>query len=117
MFNFITLKFFFVLSCSSASSSKEGAITTSKNIEVNFSANFKLIFFVKATMPPKADSGSQSSALSQASSRVVPSATPQGFVCLIITAALTSKNSETIFNAAVASTMLLYESSLPFNTS
>ncbi len=45
---------------------------------------------VKATIPPKALSGSQSSAFSQASFKVFPSATPQGFVCLIITAAFTS---------------------------
>ena len=63
-------------------------------------------------MPPKAEVGSVLNAKSYASKIEFASATPQGLACLTITQA-GSSNALTHSQAASASTILLYESSLP----
>ena len=65
-------------------------------------------------MPPKALSGSQASALRQASTKVAAMATPQGLACLTIPTA-GSANSATSANAASVSLRLLHDSSLPLS--
>ena len=64
----------------------------------------------------RADTGSDASALSYASSVVAPSATPHGFACLTITHAGAS-NSRTSARAPERSLRLLNESSFPWSCS
>ena len=56
----ITLMFFFLANCATASSVKSGAITTSTNIFDISSAVGKSTVLLNATIPPKIDTGSQS---------------------------------------------------------
>ena len=63
-------------------------------------------------MPPKAETGSQRSARSQAWASEAPSDTPQGLACLTMTIAGLS-NSATHSKAASVSFRLLKDSSLP----
>jgi len=64
---------------------------------------------LSATTPPYAETGSHDSAFSYASSRVAPTATPQGLACLMIAAAADSSgaNSATSSKAASVSLRLL----------
>ena len=80
-----TRRFGFVARTSSASAVKAGATTISRKIEVSASAIARSTSRVSATTPPKALTGSASSAASQASSRVARSAAPHGLVCLTMT--------------------------------
>ena len=70
-----------------APSSASGATTTSVKIAAIFSAAAASSTRFAATMPPKAETGSQSSARSQAAARSVATATPQGLACLTMTMA------------------------------
>ena len=71
---------------SSASSSKPGATTTSRKIDVSARATSRgRPVPVNATTPPNAATGSPASAASQASRSVARSAAPHGLVCLTMT--------------------------------
>ena len=70
-------------------------------------------FLLKAITPPKAEVGSVLKARSYALYIELLAATPHGLACLTITQA-GSSNSFTHSKAASASTILLYESSLPW---
>ena len=61
---FITRRFAFLPSTSSAAFSKPGAITASTNWPVTFLAAAASTFSLKAMMPPKAEVGSQAQARS-----------------------------------------------------
>ena len=69
---------------------------------------------LSAIMPPKALSLSQANASANALSIVVATETPQGFVCFMI-AAVGYPNSFTSPIAALASKILLNESSFPLS--
>ena len=68
-----------------AASSASGATTTSVKIAAMRSAAAASSVRFAATMPPKAETGSQRSARSQASARSSATATPQGLACLTMT--------------------------------
>ena len=112
-----TLAFFFLASSASAASSKPVAKITSTNCRsLISSAVFLSSALLKAIMPPKADVGSVLNARSYALKTEFASATPHGLACFTITHAGSSK-ALTHSQAASASTILLYESSLPWRTS
>src|SRR3989344_138356 len=96
----------------SASSDAAGAMMTSRNTLTSSLAVVASSSLLNATIPPKADTGSQASAFLYASAGVRLTLTPHGFVCFTITAA-GSENSATHSKAASASRRLLYESSFP----
>ena len=93
---------------------ERGATTISRKIEVSASATARSTSRVSATTPPKALTGSPSSAASQASSRVARSAAPHGLVCLTMTHA-GAPQARPSAAAAAASSTLLYESALPWS--
>ncbi len=109
----MTLRFFFFERMSSASFSKRGPTTTSRNMSFSASTAAASTQTLNGTIPPKADSGSVSFALRNAFSAVSPSPTPQGLVCLMMAHAVFGR-SQTSAHAASRSRMLLYESSLPW---
>ena len=69
---------------------------------------------VSATIPPKALTGSASSAAAQACWSDARSAAPHGFVCLTMTTP-GPRNARPRAEAAAASRTLLYESVLPWS--
>ena len=86
-FNSKSLRFFFFESISFAVSSKYGATTHSINIfSISFAAASSTGQLI-AIIPPNALTLSPSNALLRAEDEESPIATPQGFVCLITTAA------------------------------
>ncbi|MNT12301.1 hypothetical protein D3C72_1472240 [compost metagenome] len=93
----------------------DGAISTSTNCFATACAAASSSSTLKAMMPPKAEVESVLKALSYASSAFAPSATPHGLACLMMTQAapLAASNDLTHSQAASASAMLLYDSSLP----
>ena len=103
---------FFARSASTAAASYSGASSTSaKCSPIRAPSSGPTGRFSTATQP-NAETGSAASARSQASSIVSPTATPQGFACLTITAA-GSVSSRAMRRAPSRSPRLLYESSLP----
>ena len=82
------------------------------NVDVSAVAVSRSIGRLSPTMPPNADNGSASRARTYASAADAPVATPQGFVCLITTAA-GSANSSAIRAAASRSSRFVNDSSLP----
>src|SRR5271155_3858653 len=111
-----TRMFFFFLKISIASSENSGAATISTKPSVIFLASSGSTLSVKPNMPPKAASGSVEYALSNASSRVLPTATPQGLLCLIMQDE-GEPMSRMMRTRQKVSVMLLDDSSLPCNCS
>ena len=108
-----TLIFFLEDNSFKALSSKSVAIISSTNCLLLISiAVFLSSFLLKAIIPPNAEVGSVLKARSYDSKTPVLSATPHGLACFTITQAGLS-NSLTHSHAASASTILLYDSSLP----
>ena len=87
-----TRRFFFFLNSSRASGSKLGAKTISVKTEQIDSAVSFVHLRLKATTPPKADKESALKAFVYVSKGLLPTATPQGFECLTITHAGSSKS-------------------------
>src|ERR1700741_1319289 len=107
------MRFFFERRTLNASSSKEGAINTSKNISLMASAVDLSIVPLHTNTPPNALSGSPDKAASQLSLTEGRCEIPQTFVCLIIANTAPplggwgAENSDINCNAASTSTRLL----------
>ncbi len=95
-----------------ASGANPGATMTSRNISDISRAVSRSTGRLNAAIPPKADTGSESSAAWYASATLAPTPMPQGLACLTITTAVSS-NSATALTAPSVSPMLLKDSSLP----
>jgi hypothetical protein len=96
-------RFFLAFRTSKALSSKSGAMTTSVKISVRARAAASSTVRLKATTPPKAETGSVECARRYASAGEEPVPTPAGFMCLMTAQAVSSK-SQTSCQAASAST-------------
>src|SRR5579871_6104128 len=105
-------RFFFAAKISFALESKPGAAMHSTNSFATSSAVAASTSRLNASTPPKAETGSDASALRYASRSVDCSAVPQGLLCLMMTAA-GFLNSAARLRAASRSKRLLYESSFP----
>ena len=99
-------RFFLRTNTARAPSSASGATTTSVKMAVMRSAAAASKVRFAATMPPKAETGSQRSARSQAAARSSAIAAPHGLACLTMTMAGRS-NSATHSKAASVSLRLL----------
>ena len=108
--------FFFLANTARASSEKPGAMTASTNISAMVAAVSPSTSRFRPITPPNALVGSQSRAATYASRGVAARATPHGLLCLMMQQAGSSK-ARTTSSAASRSTMLLYESSLPWSCS
>ncbi len=100
-----------------AASEYPGAMIASRNVSAIARAVGSSTSRLKATIPPNADTSSTARATRYAFSSTSSWATPQGVLCLMMTAAGRPGNSSARASAASRSSRLLYESSLPCSTS
>ena len=103
---FNRIRFFFVFKISKASSVKSGAIKISQNKGLIDSAAALSTVLLVANTPPNAEIGSQESALSYASFTVEPVATPQAFMCLMMTKAISLNSSKSERHASTSTKLL-----------